>query len=377
MKKRVCVITGSRADYGLLRLIMQGIKKSPNLNLQVIATGMHLSEDYGNTYKEIESDGFDIDRKVPIITRSETEIDVIKSMGEGIKELAVALDDLKPDLAVILGDRYEIMAAAQALVVMQIPAVHLCGGDAGSGTYDNIFRNCISLMSVQHCVTHERAKQNLLSLGICEESIHNVGATCVDGIQEMDLLNLSELCEELDIVLLGQLVVVTFHPLTRGLNTSVQEFQEILMALNKLKSVCEITIVFTASNADNGGGDINQMINSFVENHDASYWIKSLGQFRYLSLIKNALMVVGNSSSGIYEAPYLDTSTINVGRRQNGRLAPESVIQSEARCDDIFDAMCEVISDGFTPCKMLYGNGGASKEVVKIINEYLDKITTK
>ena len=371
MTRRFCVITGSRAEYGLLRWVMQGIKAEPSLTLQIIATGMHLSAQFGNTYQEIEGDGFAIDRKVEMLTGSDTPVGIAKSMGNGMIRIAEAINELKPDVALVLGDRFEIMAASQALVVLQIPIIHLCGGDIGSGTYDNIFRDCISLMSTLHCVTHEEAKRRVTELGIPKASVHCVGATCVDGIQALDLLPLSELCRQLEIEIRGQIIVVTYHPLTWGASNSSRELIELLMALEIFASKNEVTTVFTGTNADNGQSELKSLIDQYVESHNNCYAFQSLGHLRYLSLMKHALMVVGNSSSGIYEAPYLGTSTIDVGIRQLGRLAPTSVARCDAIATEILSKMNSVLSNGFATTQMVYGDGTASRRILELIKSFV------
>ena len=371
MTHKICVITGSRAEYGLLRWVMQGIKDDPSLTLQIIATGMHLSPQIGNTYQEIEGDGFAIDRKVEMLTGSDTPVGIAKSMGNGMIRIAEAINELKPDVALVLGDRFEIMAASQALVVLQIPIIHLCGGDIGSGTYDNIFRDCISLMSTLHCVTHEEAKRRVTELGIPKASVHCVGATCVDGIQALDLLPLSELCRQLEIEIRGQIIVVTYHPLTWGASNSSRELIELLMALEIFASKNEVTTVFTGTNADNGQSELKSLIDQYVESHNNCYAFQSLGHLRYLSLMKHALMVVGNSSSGIYEAPYLGTSTIDVGIRQLGRLAPTSVARCDAIATEILSKMNSVLSNGFATTQMVYGDGTASRRILELIKSFV------
>lgn len=377
MKRKICVITGSRAEYGLLRWVMQGIKDEPSLTLQIIATGMHLSAQFGNTYQEIEGDGFAIDRRVEMLTGSDTPVEVAKSMGKGMNGIADALNELKPDVALVLGDRFEVMAAAQVLVVLQIPIIHLCGGDVGSGTFDNIFRNCISLMSDLHCVTHEDAKRRVMELGISDSSVHCVGATCVDGIQGLDLLPLSELCKQLEIEIHGKIIVVTYHPLTRGASNSPSELRELLMALEMFSTKTDVTIIFTGTNADNGGRDISRLIMQYVENHDNCYSFQSLGHRRYLSLVKHALLVVGNSSSGIYEAPYLGTPTIDVGIRQLGRIAPTSVARCDAKTDEILTKMDSILIDGFQATQMVYGDGTASARILELIKSFVDNLPSR
>jgi len=377
MTRKICVITGSRAEYGLLRWVMQGIKAEPTLTLQIIATGTHLSPHFGSTYLEIEDDGFVIDCKIEILTESDTPVGIAETMGNGISRIAAALNVIKPDLAIVLGDRFEIMAAAQALVVLQIPIVHLCGGDVGSGTFDNVFRDCISLMSNLHCVTHEGAKERVVQLGVLEESVHCVGATCVDGIQKLDLLPLSELCKQLKIELRGQLVVVTYHPLTRSLSSSTEELRELLKALELFSLTTDVTIIFTGTNADNGRVELSRLVDQFVESHNNCYSFKSLGHLRYMSLIKHALMVVGNSSSGIYEAPYLGTSTIDVGGRQLGRRAPTSVLHCDAKVDIILAKMVSAHADGFPATQMIYGDGSASIRILELIKSYVDDLPSR
>ena len=377
MTRKICVVTGSRAEYGLLRWVMQGIKDEPTLTLQIIATGTHLSPHFGSTYQEIEDDGFVIDSKIEILTESDTPVGIAETMGNGISRIAAVLNEIEPDLAIVLGDRFEIMATVQALVVLQIPIVHLCGGDVGSGTFDNIFRDCISLMSDLHCVTHEGAKERVTHLGILEETVHCVGATCVDGIHNLDLLPLNELCKQLEIELKGQILVVTYHPLTRSLSSSTGELLELLMALELFSLTTDVTIIFTGTNADNGRDELNKLIDQFVESHNNCYTFKSLGHLRYMSLIKHALMVIGNSSSGIYEAPYLGTSTIDIGSRQLGRLAPTSVAHCDAKVDIILSKMVSVYADGFPVTQMIYGDGSASIRILELVKSYVDDLPSR
>jgi UDP-hydrolysing UDP-N-acetyl-D-glucosamine 2-epimerase len=377
MTPKVCVITGSRAEYGLLRWVMQGIKEDPSLTLQVIATGMHLSPRFGNTYQEIEEDGFLIDYKVAMLSEDNSGVGVARSMGTGMRGLADALDKLKPDLAIVLGDRFEIMTAAQALVILQIPVVHLCGGDVGSGTFDNIFRDCISLMSNLHCVTHSEAKLRLIEMGIPRENIYNFGATSVDAIRKLNYLTFEELKGELGLFLNRDFIVVTFHPLTHGGSSASTEIRELLLALDAFRDQSEVSIIFTGTNADPGGTEFTKLIDQFIEKHNNCHAFQSLGHFRYLNLVKHAMMVVGNSSSGIYEAPYLGTPTINIGIRQRGRKSSNSVFHCDALATEILNSMNFVLNNRPKSSQMVYGDGTASEKIVGLVKSFLSQKTEK
>jgi len=369
--RKICVVTGSRAEYGLLRWVMEGIKNHPDLVLQVIATGMHLSSEFGSTYTEIEDDGFVIDLKVPILNDEDTPQGIAKAMGAAMVGFSDALAKLNPDCTLILGDRFEIMSVAQVSVLLQIPIIHLCGGDIGSGTYDNIFRECISKMADLHFVTHKEAGSRVASLGVATENIHNVGSTSIDGIIRLPLLSRVELEKDLGVLFNELVVVVTFHPLTRSSENSLDQLQEVFRALDKLAQNIPLTIVFTGSNSDNGGLELNKEIQKYSALHENCHFFRSLGHLRYLSLLKCSTIVMGNSSSGIYEAPYLQTFTVDIGERQRGRAAPSSVYHCLPKAEDIYTVSSSLMHKEFVKIPMIYGSGGASSEITKIINNFL------
>ncbi len=374
MGHKVCFISGSRAEFGLLRRLMRLVQSDSSLTLQLVVTGTHLSESFGSTVSEIEEDGFKIDKRIEILTDLDTPLAITESMGTAISKLGIAINELSPQIAVILGDRFEIMAAAQALFVLQVPIVHICGGDVGSGTFDNAFRDCISIMSDVHCVTNENAQRRIEALGVRPTSIHCVGATCVDEIKELKLIPLSDLCEDLGIGMCGKLIVVTYHPLTRGNQGTEIELEELLTALEIVSTTDQVTIVFTGSNGDPGGSRVNSRIATFLEQHSNCYFFTSLGHQRYLNLISHAALVLGNSSSGIYEAPYLATPSVDVGIRQKGRLAPSSVIRCEGTTDEILKAIHRAITFNFQEMEMIYGDGQSSRNIFQLIKTLLNQL---
>lgn len=370
--RKICVITGSRAEYGLLRWVMQGIKDDPELELKVIATGMHLSPEFGLTYQAIEQDGFRIDRKVEMLTSSDTAVGIAKSMGLGLIGFADALHEVQPDLIVVLGDRFEIFVAAQTAMALQIPVAHLAGGDNGSGTFDNIIRHCITKIASLHFVTHEEARRRVIQLGEAPERVFCFGATSAENIVRATLLSREELEIELEIKLEKMVFLVTFHPLTMDQSSAEDELLCLMNVLESFQRDNGATVIFTKSNADNGGRAINAILEKFVEQNKNSHLFDSLGQLRYLSMMKQASVVIGNSSSGIYEAPYLQTPTVDIGSRQRGRLAPASVLRCDANEESIRKAINAALSFKFSGVEMLYGEGNSSERIVEKLKEMVD-----
>jgi UDP-N-acetylglucosamine 2-epimerase (non-hydrolysing)/GDP/UDP-N,N'-diacetylbacillosamine 2-epimerase (hydrolysing) len=372
MKNKICIVTGGRAEYGLLYPLLKEIKADAELQLQVIATGMHLSPEFGLTYKLIEADGFNIDSKVEMILSSDTAVGVAKSIGLGIIGFADALENLNPSVVIVLGDRYEIFAAAQAAMILQIPLVHIAGGDNGLGTYDNIIRHCITKIASLHFVTHEDARRRVIQLGENQERVYCFGALNVDNILEMPLLSRDELVSELEINLKKIIFLVTFHPLTMDMHSAEDQLETLLIVLTELKKEIDCQIIFTKSNADNGGRNLNHVIENYLQKNSDCYLFDSLGQMRYLSLVKIASAVIGNSSSGIYEAPYLKTPCVDIGSRQQGRAAPVSVIRCEADPASIRNSILASMKLDFEGVEMIYGHGGASKKILKKIKEFIN-----
>lgn len=369
--KKICVVTGSRAEYGLLRGVMQYIKDASEFELNVIATGMHLSPEFGLTYSSIEQDGFRIHRKVEMLLSSDTSVGIAKSMGLGVIGFADALNEIRPDLLLLLGDRFEVFAAAQAALILQIPVAHIAGGDNGHGTYDNIIRHCISKIASIHFVTNEEAQRRVIQLGEAPERVFCFGSTSVESIIHMPLLSKRNLEKELGIKFKRNIFLVTHHPLTMDRLSGLDELNCILNVIESIQRNGQTTVVFTKSNSDNGGRAINAALEEFVNESADSYLFDSLGQLRYLSLMKHATIVLGNSSSGIYEAPYLHTPTVDIGSRQRGRLAPSSVFRCEPNEDSIRSAINSALAYDFSGVKMLYGEGDSSEKIVIKLKEMI------
>ena len=368
MNRKICVITGTRAEYGLLRWVMQGIKDDADLNLQVIATGMHLSPEFGLTYKAIEADGFEIDRKVEILTSSDTPVGIAKSMGLGMIGFADALNELNPDLIVVLGDRFEIFSAVSAALVARIPVAHLHGGESTEGLIDEAIRHSITKMSHLHFVAAGEYKQRVIQLGEQPERVFLVGGLGIDNIKRLKLLERNTLEVDLGFKFDKRNLLITFHPVTLEKASAVKQMQELLSALAKLE---DTQLIFTMPNADTDGRSLIKMVEQFSSQYPNAHAFTSLGQLRYLSCLAQVDGVVGNSSSGLAEVPSFKKGTINIGDRQRGRLQATSVINCEATQQDISDAIYTLYSPNFQMdlsqvCNP-YGEGGASEEIVKII----------
>jgi UDP-N-acetylglucosamine 2-epimerase (non-hydrolysing)/GDP/UDP-N,N'-diacetylbacillosamine 2-epimerase (hydrolysing) len=372
MTRKICIITGSRAEYGLLYWLMKGIQDDIELQLQVVVTGMHLSPEFGLTYKVIEADGFTIDSKVEMLLSSDTPVGAAKSIGLGVASLAEAMERLGPNMVVVLGDRFEIFAAAQAAMVLQIPLVHLAGGDNGLGTYDNIIRHCITKMACLHFVTHEDARRRVIQLGELPSRVFCFGATSVENIVKMPLLPKDVLERELGVAFEKVIFLVTFHPLTMDEFSAEVQLQALLNALDGFLREKNCSVIFTKSNADNGGRVLNHILEEYVKRNPNCHLFDSLGQTRYLSMMKHASVVLGNSSSGIYEAPYLQTPTVDIGSRQRGRAAPTSVIRCEADEISIREAILAAVAFEFHDVAMIYGDGNTSRKILGKIKELID-----
>jgi GDP/UDP-N,N'-diacetylbacillosamine 2-epimerase (hydrolysing) len=379
MTRKICVVTGTRAEYGQLRWVMQGIKDDPELTLQVIATGTHLSPEFGLTYQEIEKDGFQIDRKVEMLTSSDTSAGVTKSMGLGLIGFADALNELMPDLIVLLGDRFEIFSAAAAALVAGIPVAHLHGGETTQGAFDEAFRHSITKMSHLHFVAAEEYRRRVIQLGEQPERVFLVGGLGIDNIKRLKLLDRVELESSLDFKLRPKNLLVTFHPATLETSTAVSQMRELLAALEKLD---DTGLIFTMPNADTEGRALIGMVEQFVAKHANARSFASLGQLRYLSCISHVDGVVGNSSSGLAEVPSFRKGTINIGDRQRGRLQAASVINCEPVRQSIESALEKLYTPSFQAnlerTRNPYGEGGASEKVVDTIRQYaLEGVTKK
>jgi GDP/UDP-N,N'-diacetylbacillosamine 2-epimerase (hydrolysing) len=371
MTRKICVVTGSRAEYGLLRWVMQGIKDDPELTLQVIATGMHLSPEFGLTYREIETDGFRIDRKVEMLTSSDTPVGIAKSMGLGLIGFADVLSNLKPDLLVVLGDRFEIFSAVAAALVARIPVAHLHGGEITEGAFDEAIRHSVTKMSHLHFVATEEYRRRVIQLGEQTDRVFLVGGLGIDSIKRLKLLDRNELEASLAFKLGKKNLLITFHPATLESAPAAEQLAELLAVLAEQK---DTQLIFTLPNADTDGRALIPMINEFVAQHANACAHASLGQLRYLSCLAYVDAVVGNSSSGLIEAPSFKKGSINIGDRQRGRLRAASVIDCEPTRQSIAAALDTLYSAGFQAgldqLRNPYGEGGASERVVDIIKRY-------
>ena len=371
MSRKICVITGTRAEYGLLRWVMQGIKDDPDLTLQIIATGLHLSPEFGLTYQAIEQDGFQIDRKVEMLTSSDTSVGIAKSMGLGVIGFADVLNQLQPDIIVVLGDRFEIFAAVSAALVARIPVAHLHGGETTEGAFDEALRHSITKMSHLHFVAAEVYRQRVIQLGEQPERVFLVGGLGIDNIKRLSLLSKAELEKSLDFKLAAKNLLITFHPVTLETATAADQMHTLLSALEELE---DTQLIFTFPNADTDGRPLIKMVEQFAAKHANARAYTSLGQLRYLSCIAHVDGVIGNSSSGLIEVPSFKKGTINIGDRQRGRLQAESIINCEPTLASIRAALEQLYSIEFQAnlCHIInpYGEGGASSKIIDTLKHY-------
>ena len=367
MSRKICVITGTRADYGLLYWLMKKIQEDHDLELQIIATGMHLSPEFGLTYQVIEQDGFRINAKVEMLLSSDTPVGLAKSIGLAVIGFADALDRLRPDIIVILGDRYEMLAASQSALVARIPVAHIAGGDTTEGAFDEAIRHSITKMAHLHFVTNAIAARRVRQLGENPKHIYNFGSPCIDQIKQLQLLSREELEKFLGYKFKQKNILITFHPVTLDIQPTSIQFQEILNALDKLGS--EIGLIFTKPNSDTNGRIILQMIDDYVGSHNNSVAFMSLGQLRYLSTIQQVDIVLGNSSSGIYEVPYFKKPTVNIGDRQKGRLQAGSIINCQPVSSSIVEAINEAFIKDCSQTANFYGDGDSSIKILQILKQ--------
>ncbi|MCW7497016.1 UDP-N-acetylglucosamine 2-epimerase [Leptospira levettii] len=377
LKKKICIVTGSRAEYGLLKHLARLIDESETFELQLLVTGMHLSPEFGLTYKEIESDGFQIHKKIEMLLSSDSSSSIAKSMGLGMIGFADAFSDLQPDLVILLGDRTEILSVASVCLVMKVPIAHLHGGETTEGAYDEAIRHSVTKMSSLHFVAAEEYRMRVVQLGEDPSSVFTVGGLGVDAIHHVKLISKEDLEAQLDFEFGEKNLLVTFHPVTMEEN-SANDFQNLLSALDHFP---EIHIIFTLPNSDVGGRAIIKLIQTYCENRRNSIYFSSLGQQRYYSLLSIVDGVVGNSSSGLLEVPSFKKGTINIGNRQKGRLKAESVIDCEPAMVDIKRSIECLYSNEFqnilSNVKNAYGDGDAAKQIFEIIKRILNEISVK
>lgn len=377
---KICIATGTRAEYGLLKPLIEKISADNGFTLQLLVTGAHLSPEFGLTYKHIESDGYLIDAKVEMLLSSDTPEGITKSMGLGMIGYSEAFKQLSPNLLIILGDRYEMLALASTALIFRIPIGHIHGGELTEGAYDDSIRHTITKMSAIHFTSTEAYRKRVIQLGEHPDRVFNVGAIGLDNLKSMQLISKEQLEKDLNIRLKKYNYLICFHPETLS-NTSVEDqFKTLLEAIEKQENSF---FIFTQSNADTNGRVINLMIEEYVIAHlDKSAFFATLGSLHYLSVMKQVTAVVGNSSSGIIETPSIPTATINIGERQKGRIQAESIINCGTNKNEIIKAFNIVKSIGFrdrlNEVINPYGDGTASKKIIKILkNISFDKLYKK
>lgn len=368
MKRKICIVTGTRADYGQLYWLMKEVELDASLELQIIATGMHLSPEFALTYRVIEKD-FKINKKIETLLSSDTVIGISKTMGLAQISFAEAYAELQPDIVVVLGDRYEMFSAASAAMICRIPIAHLHGGETTEGVIDESIRHCITKMSHFHFAATDEYKKRIIQLGEHPSRVFNVGGMMAENIIRLSLMNKTEFEKSINIKLNKKNILVTFHPVTLEKATAGQQFRCLLDALDKLE---DATIIFTKANSDTDGRVINQMIDEYVlKNSDKAVGFTSLGQQRYLSALQFVDAVVGNSSSGLTEAPSFKIGTINIGDRQKGRIKAKSVIDCNPKKGDIINAFDYLYSETFQSSLATvlnpYAKGITSKKIVDLL----------
>lgn len=380
--RKICVVTGTRAEFGLLSRLMRMIDDSQETTLQVIATNMHLSPKYGNTYQEIEKQGFYIDCKIPIIDEDEGDdaIATVKSMARALSGFSEAYDELKPDIVVVLGDRYEILSAATAALIMRIPIAHIAGGAITEGAYDDAIRHSITKMSQLHFTSSEQYRKRVIQLGEDPDRVFYTGSLGVENIKMLPLLTKEEIESEIDFKIDEKTILVTYHPVTLGNRTAKDDIDDFIAALNERK---DLRVIFTMPNSDTGAQFIVDAINSFVsENSERSKAYKSLGVVRYLSVMKHVAAVVGNSSSGLMEVPSFGIPTLDIGDRQKGRMAADSVFHCNPDKESVLNGLETVLSSIFRAkaaiTKNPYEKEGSAKAIFDVISTYpLKKLNQK
>ncbi|WP_313956317.1 UDP-N-acetylglucosamine 2-epimerase [Aliarcobacter cryaerophilus] len=366
--KKICVVTGTRAEYGLLYWLLKEIEADKELELQVIVTGMHLSPEFGLTYKEIEKE-FKINKKIEMLLSSDTSVGISKSMGLAQISFAESYYELKPDIVIVLGDRYEIFSATSAAMIARIPIAHIHGGEKTEGAFDESIRHSITKMSHLHFTATQEYKNRVIQLGEHPSRVFNVGGMGIENIKRLKLLSKDEFEKSIEFKLNIKNILVTFHPVTLENSTAKEQFQQLLGAIDESE---ETNIIFTKANSDTDGRVINKMIDEYVtKNSNKSIVFTSLGQLRYLSALQYVDAVVGNSSSGLAEAPSFKIGTINIGDRQKGRIKASSVIDCEPNKDSILKSFEKLYSKEFQETLKTtinpYGNGCVSKKIVEIL----------
>lgn len=367
--RKICVVSGSRAEYGLLSGLMHAIKEDPELELQIIATNMHLSPEFGLTYRNIEQDGFSINKKVEMLLSSDTANATAKSVGLGFISFADAYEDLQPDIVVVLGDRYELISAVATALFYKIPIAHLHGGEITEGAYDDCIRHSISKMSHLHFTSTEEHRQRVIQLGEDPKRVFNVGAPGIENIKKVPLMSKEELEATLDGFILGdKILLVTYHPVTLEDSTAEEQIKNLLAALDEYP---EYKVIFTLPNSDTDGRVIIKLINEYVaKSTDRAIAYPSLGLKRYLSALRFVKAVVGNSSSGIIEVPSFGIPTLNIGNRQKGRIAADSVVNCGTSKEEILIGLEQVLKSEHKEIYNPYEGKNTTADILQVLKTY-------
>ncbi|MDI6452393.1 UDP-N-acetylglucosamine 2-epimerase [Peloplasma aerotolerans] len=372
MRNIISILTATRAEYGLLKPIILKLSKIEEFDIRIVVTGAHLSTEFGLTYNEIINDGFIIDRKIEILLSSDTPNAISKSMGLAMISFADYFEILKPDLLIVLGDRYETLAVAMAAMNQRIPIAHLYGGETTEGAVDESIRHALTKLSYLHFTSTDEYRRRVIQLGEHPSRVFTVGAIGIENLLNENLLSREELQNELKVDLSRDYCMVTFHPVTLENNTSMEQSKTLLEVCRKYK---DFNFIFTKSNADTGGRIINQLIDIYTKNYDNIISFSSLGVTKYLSMVKYALIVIGNSSSGLIEAPSFGVPTINIGERQRGRIQASSVINCSPTSEDIkysIDlAMSKSFIDEAKKTINPYGDGNTSDKIIDILKDFV------
>jgi GDP/UDP-N,N'-diacetylbacillosamine 2-epimerase (hydrolysing) len=364
--KKICIVTGTRAEYGLLSPLIRAVHEDPALELQLLVTGMHLSPEFGNTWTQIRDEGLPITKKIEILLSSDTAVGISKSNALALISFAEALDELRPDIMLVLGDRTETFAAVQAALIAGVAVGHISGGELTQGAYDDAIRHSITKMSQLHFTAAEVYRRRVIQLGEQPASVFNVGALGLDNIRRLPLLSRKELEQALGCWLRPRNLLITFHPVTLEQQSAGGQFSELLAALDELDNCL---LIFTKPNSDKDGRSIIALMKDYVARHPhKAIAFDSLGQLRYLSAVKHMDAVVGNSSSGIIEVPVLNVPTVNIGDRQSGRLTGPSIFDCAPTRADIGRALQQALAyDRSRTVEHPYGDGHASEKIIEIL----------
>lgn len=369
--RKICFVTGTRAEYGLLSRLMRLVKEDNDLRLQVIATNMHLMPEYGETYKEIEKDGFTIDKKVYMHKPSDDAHGIILSMAEEMQGMNEALSELKPDILVLLGDRYEILVAAQVALIHRIPIAHIHGGEVTEGAFDDAIRHSVTKMSSLHFTSCEEYRHRVIQMGEQPSRVFDVGSLGVENIKAVPLMTKDELEASLDFKIDTQTILVTYHPVTLG-GDPAKDIREFLNALDQFK---DLKVIFTMPNSDTGRDAIALAVENYVEKHsNSAKAYTSLGLRRYLSTLQFVKAAVGNSSSGIIEVPSFGIPTLNIGDRQKGRLASKSVVNCGTSKDEVIAGLKLCLSEEMQKAAKTYENPYAKPDTANLIYQELKNV---